>query len=73
MSVYAEEALCSSLLPSSSITLFFVEISEWHSFIPQLFYKLGGTSASAWISSVVGWATVYLFVLFGKKDIVEVE
>jgi len=61
--------IVSYLLPSSSITFFFVEIAEWYSFIPQLFYKLGGTSAIAWIGSVVGWATVYLFVLFGKKDI----
>jgi len=62
--------IVSYLLPSSSITFFFVEIAEWYSFIPQLFYKLGGTSAIAWVGSVVGWASVYLFVPFGKKDIV---
>jgi LPXTG-motif cell wall-anchored protein len=61
--------IASYVLPFSSITFFFVEIAEWYSFIPQLFYELGGTSAIAWIGSVVGWATVYLFVLFGKKDI----
>ena len=73
--------IVSYLLPSNSITFFFVEIAEWYSFIPQLFYsfitqlayKLRGNSAIAWIVSVVDWATVYLFVLFGKKDIVEVE
>lgn len=62
--------IVSYVLPFSSITFFFVEIAEWYSVIPQLFYKLGGTSAIAWIGSVVGWASVYLFVPFGKKDIV---
>ena len=53
------------VMPTSFITMFFVEMAEWYSFVPQVFYRTG---INPWIGEFVGWSAVYLFVLFGKKE-----
>ena len=53
------------VMPTSAVTFFAVEIAEWCSVIPQVFYQTG---INPWIGEFAGWSAVYLFVLFGKKE-----
>lgn len=53
------------LMPTNSVAFFILEIAEWYGIVPQVFHKLG---VNQWISAFAGWAAVYLFVLFGKRE-----
>lgn len=43
--------------------IFFLEISEWHSFVSQILYKL---NVNDWVNAGIRCMTPYLFIPFGK-------
>lgn len=56
-------AVLSSLLPSG-IAMLIVYTREWHAFVVDVLLELG---VGGRLATVISWATVYLFVPFGKK------
>lgn len=61
-------AILSSLLPHSKISLLIVYTREWYGVVVDLLLKTG---LNNWIVIAISWASVYLFILFGKKDSVK--
>lgn len=57
--------ILSSVMPINAVSWFFMESAEWYSVLVQLLNKAG---LNPWICALFGWAAVYLFVPFGKKE-----